>query len=512
MRVFYNLLFSLLFAPVSLISQDNCTIDDQPPVPSCSDDITVMIAEGETEATVNYTVPGAVDNCPGGVKIELVEGIQNGGIFPLGVTTVTYRFTDANDNTTTCSFDVTVESGTAPIITCPENITVKAEQGKCGATVDYKLPTAIDNLQVELKDGLGPGAFFPVGTTVETYSATDNEGVNHSCSFTITVEDTEPPRISCPDNIEIKNEPNKCGAVVTYKFPIAADNCNDLKVELTSGLGSGSFFPVGTTTEVYTATDNAGNSLSCQFNITVKDVEPPVIELKKKVTTKWPPNHKPFTISVENYIKSVTDNCPETSVDHVVIEKVSSDEEKNGTGDGNTTNDIVISDDCRSVQLLAERKGNSNGRVYTVHFAVSDVNGNVTKAKIKAKIAHDQGKNSNAVDDGPKYTVRGCEPSSERVQHLGPENSENDFQSDINPYPNPFNNTLGVNYTANVDDKVSLDLYSLTGARVKNLFDGDLKAKRTYTWRFDVHEIEKQIYILVIQGRKTHAVRKVIKN
>ena len=129
-------------------------MDDQPPVPSCSDNITVIIAEGETEATVNYTVPGAVDNCPGGVKIELVEGIQNGGIFPQGVTPVTYRFTDANDNTTTCSFDVTVETGTAPVITCPENITVKAEQGKCGATVDYKLPTAIDNLQVVLKDGL----------------------------------------------------------------------------------------------------------------------------------------------------------------------------------------------------------------------------------------------------------------------------------------------------------------------------------------------------------------------
>ena len=510
MRIFYNLLFSLLFAPVSLLSQNSCPPDDQPPEPNCSDNIIVTIGEGESETKVNYAVPGAKDNCPGGVKIELIEGIESGGTFPLGVTTVTYQFTDANDNTTTCSFDVTMETGTAPVITCPENITVKAEQGKCGATVDYKLPTAIDNLQVELKDGLGPGAFFPVGTTIETYATTDNQGVNHSCSFSITVEDTEPPRISCPDNIEVKNEPDKCGAVVTYQVPTAKDNCKELIVKLTSGLGSGAFFPVGTTTEIYTATDDTGNSISCQFTVMVKDVEPPVIELKKSVTNKWPPNHKSFNIRVEDYVKSVTDNCPETTVDHVVIEKVSSDEEKNGTGDGNTTNDIVISDDCRSVKLLAERKGNSNGRVYTVHFAVSDVNGNVTKAKIKAKIAHDQGKNGNAVDDGPKYTVRGCEPSSERVQHLG-YSSENDQES-IDPYPNPFNNTLGVNYTSNVDDKVSLDLYSLTGVRVKKLFDGDLKGKRTYTWRFDVHDIEKQIYLLVIQGRKTHAVRKVIKN
>jgi hypothetical protein len=200
-------------------------------------------------------------------------------------------------------------------------------------------------------------------------------------------------------------------------------------------------------------------------------------------------------------------------VDHVVIEKVSSDEEKNGTGDGNTTNDIVISDDCRSVKLLAERKGNSNGRVYTVHFAVSDVNGNVTKAKIKAKIPHDQGKNSNAVDDGPKYTVQGCKPSSERVQQLGSENSsEDDLKSSINPHPNPFNSTLGVNFTAYVDDHVTLNLYNLIGVKVKKLFRGDLKANRSYSWKFDVHELDKQMYILVIQGRRTHATRKVIKN
>lgn len=488
-------------------------MDNQPPVPSCSGDITVMIGEGETETVVNYMVPSAKDNCPGGVKIELIEGNRTGGTFLLGITPVTYRFTDAKGNSTTCSFNVTVESGTAPVITCPENITVKAEQGKCGATVDYKLPTAIDNLPVKQNDGLGSGAFFPVGTTVETYSATDKDGVVHSCSFYITVEDVEAPSISCPNNIEVKNEPGKCGAVVTYKMPTAEDNCSDVTIAATQGLGSGSFFPVGTTTEEYTATDEAGNTVRCQFTITVTDVEPPVISLAKNVTKKWPPNHKPFKIRVEDYVKSVSDNCPGTSVDHVIIEKVSSDEEKNGTGDGNTTNDIVISDDCRSVKLLAERKGNSNGRVYTVHFAVSDVNGNVTKAKIKAKIPHDQGKNSNAVDDGPEYTVQGCKPSSERVQQSGSGNSsEDDLKSSINPYPNPFNSTLGVNFTAYVDDHVTLNLYNLIGVKVKKLFRGDLKANRSYSWKFDVHELDKQMYILVIQGRRTNATRKVIKN
>lgn len=71
---------------------------------------------------------------------------------------------------------------------------------------------------------------------------------------------------------------------------------------------------------------------------------------------------------------------------------------------------------------------------------------------------------------------------------------------------------LGVNFTAYVDDHVTLNLYNLIGVKVKKLFRGDLKANRSYFWKFDVHELDKQMYILVIQGRRTHATRKVIKN
>ena len=104
-------------------------LDDEPPSPVCSDDIMVTVASGETAAVVDYDIPGATDNCPGGIKIELVEGIKSGGSFPLGITTVSYRFTDARGNSSTCSFEVELaESGnptdpTGPMITCPEDIT-----------------------------------------------------------------------------------------------------------------------------------------------------------------------------------------------------------------------------------------------------------------------------------------------------------------------------------------------------------------------------------------------------
>ena len=122
--------------------------------------------------------------------------------------------------------------------------------------------------------------------------------------------------------------------------------------------------------------------------------------------------------------------------------------------------------------------------------------------------------NGGAIDDGPKYVVQGCEPSSKRTpqQPVFYSYTEEVLTTSINPYPNPFNTTLDVKYTATIDDEVSLELYSLSGLKTKQLFKGDVNAKQTYTWRFDVYDIEKQIYLLVIKGKRTYPTRKVFKN
>ena len=81
---------------------------------------------------------------------------------------------------------------------------------------------------------------------------------------------------------------------------------------------------------------------------------------------------------------------------------MTSDEIENGNGDGNTLNDIVIAPDCRSVQLRAEREGNSNGRVYTITFKVSD--GYNTKT-VTAKVVVPHNIGQTPVDSGVHYTV-----------------------------------------------------------------------------------------------------------
>jgi hypothetical protein len=89
-------------------------VDNQPPAITCPANITTSTPIGSCTAVVNYTVT-ATDNCPG-VTTALVSGPASGSVFPLGVTTVTWRATDAAGNTSTCQFTVTVNDGQIPVI------------------------------------------------------------------------------------------------------------------------------------------------------------------------------------------------------------------------------------------------------------------------------------------------------------------------------------------------------------------------------------------------------------
>jgi len=91
---------------------------------------------------------------------------------------------------------------------------------------------------------------------------------------TSNVGDTVPPAISgCPANIDAFAA-TQCSASVNWSVPLATD-CN--LVSFTSTKSPGSLFPMGNTTVIYTATDLNNNKSTCSFNVTVKDIVPPVI-------------------------------------------------------------------------------------------------------------------------------------------------------------------------------------------------------------------------------------------
>ena len=99
-----------------------------------------------------------------------------------------------------------------------------------------------------------------------------------TCTFNVTVNDTEPPVITCPANI-ITGTAAPGDTCVPVNFTVTAtDNCPGVTVACVDGLGnpvmSGDCIPATATCTAITctATDAAGNTATCNFTVAVFDV------------------------------------------------------------------------------------------------------------------------------------------------------------------------------------------------------------------------------------------------
>jgi PKD repeat protein len=240
------------------------TDTEDPAIANCPSNIVTSNTAGMCGANVSWPVPVASDNCN---VNSFTTTHSPGATFPLGTTTVIYTATDDAGNSSTCTFTVTVNDDEDPVIICPSNINVNNNPGLCGATVNYVVNVS-DNcpdVNSTLTAGLASGSFFPVGTTNVSYLATDDAGNTSTCSFTVTVADNENPVFDCPDDLLV------CGdnSVVTFSVPSFTDNCAGANAVQVSGPNSGSTLTVGTYTVAFLATDAAGNTASCSYDIVV---------------------------------------------------------------------------------------------------------------------------------------------------------------------------------------------------------------------------------------------------
>ncbi len=276
--------------------------DTEAPTIFCPADMTVSTDPGMCEAVVAIGSPIVNDNC----NIASVTNNEP-ATFPIGTTVVTWTVVDDFGNTATCTQTITVEDNEAPLIVCPADITVSNVPGNCGRSVNYTIPTFMDNCNVTAMTqtdgtGLTAGSWFPIGTTLQEFTVVDQAGNSFSCSFNVTVVDNEMPLISnCPSDITVYSTANTCDVQVNFGTPVISDNCSG--VTYTASHFSGEMFPVGTTTVTYTAMDNSGNTAGCAFNITVFDTISPVAPVLASVEGGC---------SVTLPTPSTTDNCSGT--------------------------------------------------------------------------------------------------------------------------------------------------------------------------------------------------------
>ncbi|MFT6353528.1 MAG: gliding motility-associated-like protein [Cryomorphaceae bacterium] len=297
------------FGNTEVCTFDIVVIDDSDPTITCPSDITIGNDPSLCGAIINYDAPIADDNC-GVASVNLLSGLPSGDLFPIGITTVIYEVVDISGNTAQCTFTATVTDDEIPEITCPDDISLNIADGDCSEIVTFADATATDNCaiaSITQTAGLPSGSDFPVGTSTVTFEAIDANGLSAACSFTVSVLEGVNPEITCPADIEVDNDPDICGATVSYTAPVGTDDCGGASTELTSGLGSGSEFPVGVTIEEYTVTDLSGNVETCSFTVTVNDVENPVFDCPENLTISAEAAICEATVFFDT--PTVTDNC-----------------------------------------------------------------------------------------------------------------------------------------------------------------------------------------------------------
>ena len=214
--------------------------DNQAPSIICPGAVAVNNDVNLCSAVVNYTAPTGTDNCSGAATAQ-TTGLASGAAFPVGVTTNTFVVTAANGQTASCAITVTVTDNQAPVITCPQDITVDPDMGLCTASgVSLNSPSVVENCTLQSTTNDAP-ALYATGPNAVTWTATDVNGNTATCSHIVTVTACVlPTTISGNIRWEHNNAPVKDATVLLQNLP----GLSSAGLFLTGTDGNYSFSPV----------------------------------------------------------------------------------------------------------------------------------------------------------------------------------------------------------------------------------------------------------------------------
>ncbi|HRQ28483.1 MAG TPA: HYR domain-containing protein, partial [Saprospiraceae bacterium] len=288
-------------------------LENTPPSITCPGNQTLNPASGCSASLPDYRGLVTVsDNCTANGSITLSQSPSIGTSISGHNTTqlVTITATDEAGNSSNCSFNVTLIDNINPSITCVGNKTVPASANCTYTHLDntwnplsgvsatdncvvssiiYQLSGATEVPFNAANTSLN-GVTFQPGTTTVTWRVTDSAGNMANCSFTVSIDDTQNPTVTCPGN----QAANTSAGICTYTNigtdwnVSAADNCTVASISyVLSGATEGTYnstlnnvvFNKGTTTVNVTVLDGASpaNSASCSFTVNITDNQDPGI-------------------------------------------------------------------------------------------------------------------------------------------------------------------------------------------------------------------------------------------
>jgi Ca2+-binding RTX toxin-like protein/sugar lactone lactonase YvrE len=230
-------------------------------------------------------------------------------VFPYGETNVTWLAIDPAGNSATVNQAITVIDTTQPTLVIPDDIVFEATSLD-NNIISIGNATASDITGISQVENNSPDV-FPFGTTIVTWTATDNVGNSISKDQTVTVIDTTAPQIRAPDDIVLEAM-DRDANVVDLDIPWAIDT---IGVESYTNDAPASF-PIGMTTVTWTAVDTSGNTASDTQVVTIRDMTSPTIVPPSDIVVEATSSSGIFIqigeadVSDIIGIESVTNNAP----------------------------------------------------------------------------------------------------------------------------------------------------------------------------------------------------------
>lgn len=276
-----------------------------------------------------------------------------------GTHNVSLLVTDYDGNSASCSTTVTVIDNVNPTIVCPNNIVTGNNEDLCGAYVSYNVPSFTDNCSLLPTNipgytflGSYGGSNYFLSNSYSWGNVARNNAIalgGHLATITSAGENTflrnNVSGSAWIGKTDFASEDNfiwDTGEEVTYTnyYPGEPNNYNGNEdyiefnfvspgywndqpyylnfrsiVEFDGlgvlvpniGKGSGSFYPVGTTTLQYRATGLSGNTANCSFTITVMDKQLPKVMCPGNIHMAASQGD---CGKIVNFSANAMDNCP----------------------------------------------------------------------------------------------------------------------------------------------------------------------------------------------------------
>lgn len=263
--------------------------DKYAPTITCSN---ITIACSDDTTPVNTGTPAVSDNC--GITTtptytdEIIESDCNDPQF-VAVINRTWTVTDLYGNSNSCVQNISISKADINTTVFPTNVVLDCTNPNLdplstgepminGNTIGGYCGLMFFHTDADTFHTCGGGYKFLREWLVIDWCT--NEIITHNQLFEIA--DTTPPIIECPDTLIFNTTANSCLGNVFLTIPTVTDDCsnNTITVDFYFQQSTDQYtylnIPAGTHSGTYTATDECGNSSSCTFYVTVKDMVAPI--------------------------------------------------------------------------------------------------------------------------------------------------------------------------------------------------------------------------------------------